>query len=154
MVCFLDKTYYMLTMFSSVVQRQMFLMDNHGMTREEAYDQARSELYAERMQEDVERRVAREEALHVGAQFGKDKIAIGMELEDKAFESWRKWAAEDVTRREQARVAGFVDQAKNTEDAVDDSVGEEELELAEAEATTETTEKNDEQSAKQGTFTI
>ena len=112
----------------SVVQRQMYLMDNHNMTKQQAYDQARSELYAERLKEDVERRVAREEATHVGAQFGKDRITIGMELEDKAYESWRVWADKEVTAREQMRIAGTAVQDSTSVDAPEAEL--EELEAA------------------------
>lgn len=84
----------------------MFLMDNHDMTKSQAYDQARTEFYDERLKEDIERRVAKEEALNIGAQFGKDRLTVGMELEDKAFEDWRTWADKEVTAREQVRMAG------------------------------------------------
>ena len=106
----------------------MYLMDNHNMTKQQAYDQARSELYAERLKEDVERRVAREEATHVGAQFGKDRITIGMELEDKAYESWRVWADKEVTAREQMRIAGTAVQDSTSVDAPEAEL--EELEAA------------------------
>ena len=66
------------------------------MTSAKAYDQARQEFYAIRHQEDVERRVAKEEALATGAYFGKSMLEIGMELEDKTYESWKEWAKKEV----------------------------------------------------------
>ena len=62
------------------------------MTPDQAYDHARHEFYAVRHEEDVERRVAKEEALATGAHFGKTYLEIGMELEDKIFEAWKAWA--------------------------------------------------------------
>lgn len=81
----------------SVVQRQMWLMNEakakaKDMTAAKAYDQARQEFYAIRHEEDVERRVAKEEALATGAYFGKGYLEIGMEQEDKVYEQWKEWA--------------------------------------------------------------
>ncbi|EON62744.1 hypothetical protein W97_01969 [Coniosporium apollinis CBS 100218] len=85
----------------SVVQRQLYLMKRGGpegqpMSKEAAYDKARKEFYAHRHQDEVERRVAREEALHVGAYFGKSALEIGMELEDKSYEDWKVWATKEA----------------------------------------------------------
>ncbi|KAI9710201.1 MAG: hypothetical protein M1812_007473 [Candelaria pacifica] len=92
----------------SVVQRQLWLLNNvEGMTRTKAYDQARKEFYALRHSEDIERRVAREEALSTGAYFGKTALQVGMELEDKVFEEWKIWATKEATAREQARGAAY-----------------------------------------------
>lgn len=77
------------------------------MTSAKAYDQARHEFYAIRHQEDVERRVAKEEALATGAYFGKSMLEIGMELEDKTYESWREWAQKEVEVIEQQRSAQY-----------------------------------------------
>jgi len=80
----------------SVVQRQLWLMNVAGMTNSQAYDIARKEFYKLRHQEDVERRVAREEALWVGAYFGKGALEVGMEMEDKSYEEWKEWATKEV----------------------------------------------------------
>lgn len=76
-------------------------------TKEAAYDQARKEFYDIRHADEIERRVAREEALSTGAQFGKTQMAIGMELENKEFNRWRIWAQQQVTLQEQARSAAY-----------------------------------------------
>lgn len=66
------------------------------MTNNQAYDVARKEFYALRHEEEVERRVQREEALWTGAYFGKGALEVGMELEDKSYESWKAWATKEV----------------------------------------------------------
>ncbi|KAJ5281557.1 37S ribosomal protein S25 [Penicillium angulare] len=77
----------------SVVQRQLWLLNNvPDMTKESAYDVARREFYRLRLQEDIERRVAAEEAEATGAQFGPKYLDIGMELENKEYEKWKEWA--------------------------------------------------------------
>ncbi|KAF2967142.1 hypothetical protein GQX73_g6412 [Xylaria multiplex] len=80
-----------------VVQRQLWIMYNvEGMTKEKAYDMARREFYALRHEEDVERRIAKEEAMKVGAYFGKSFLQVGMELEDQQYENWKKWAGKQI----------------------------------------------------------
>ena len=69
-------------------------------TRDEAYDRARKEFYRLRQEEEVERRIAVEEARMVGAYFGKTRLQIGMQLEDKQFEKWKIWAAEETAKIE------------------------------------------------------
>ncbi|KZF25731.1 mitochondrial ribosomal protein [Xylona heveae TC161] len=92
----------------SVIQRQLWLLNNvPEMTVARAYDQAREEFYALRHEEEVERRVAKEEALSTGAYFGKNYLEVGMELENKAFEQWKEWASQMVTAAEQARTAAY-----------------------------------------------
>ncbi len=93
---------------SSVIQRQMRLMhDEPSISPAKAYDQARKEFYELRLQEDVERRVAKEEAEATGAYFGKSMLEIGMELEDKVFEEWKEWAAGEVLLMEQKQAAMY-----------------------------------------------
>ncbi len=95
----------------SVVQRQLWLRQNEpGVSKAEAYDQARKEFYDLRLQEDTERRVAREEALATGGYFGKSAMDIGMELEDKEYERWKAWAEKQVelaNQRQAAMYTGF-----------------------------------------------
>ncbi|PGH03790.1 37S ribosomal protein S25, mitochondrial [Helicocarpus griseus UAMH5409] len=91
----------------SVVQRQLYLLNNvPDMTKGAAYDIARREFYKLRLQEDVERRVAREEALATGAYFGPDMHAVGMELENQEYERWKVWAEGENQAMEQ-RLAAF-----------------------------------------------
>ncbi len=77
------------------------------MTPARAYDQARKEFYEIRLQQDIERRVAREEAMATGAYFGKTTLQVGMELEDKIFEEWKAWASAEVIQQEQRRAAMY-----------------------------------------------
>lgn len=68
------------------------------LTKEQAYDIARKEFYAIRHGEDIERRIAAEEARMVGAYFGKSRLEVSMELENKTFEEWRTWAQTENTK--------------------------------------------------------
>jgi small subunit ribosomal protein S23 len=66
------------------------------MTKSHAYDIARKEFYFHRHIEDVERRIAKEEAMHVGAWFGPGPLEISMQLENKIYNNWKAWAKEQV----------------------------------------------------------
>jgi len=103
-------------------------MENEGKTKEQAYDEARREFYALRQQEEIESRIAVEEARHVGAYFGKGMLQVGMELEDKTFESWKRWATAEITLQE----------ARNSSDVV---IAVEEPADAEPEATVDAVEE-------------
>lgn len=75
------------------------------MTTTKAYDIARKEFYNLRRSEEVDRRVAKEEALAHGAQFGPGPIEWGMKLEDEMYKSWRIWAQkklEDIKLKQEA----------------------------------------------------
>ncbi|EWC45713.1 hypothetical protein DRE_05050 [Drechslerella stenobrocha 248] len=85
----------------SVIQRQLWLMDNKGMSRKAAYDTARREFYRLRMRSDIERRIAAEEARSVGAYFGKTHIQVGLELEEKALAAWKLKAEKALEMRQQ-----------------------------------------------------
>ncbi|KAI4795129.1 hypothetical protein E4T45_12238, partial [Aureobasidium sp. EXF-8846] len=65
-------------------------------TKAGAYDKARKEFYDVRHTQEIERRVAREEALWTGAEFGPSPLATGMQLEDQKYEEWREWAAKEI----------------------------------------------------------
>ncbi|OTB03518.1 hypothetical protein M426DRAFT_321673 [Hypoxylon sp. CI-4A] len=81
----------------SVVQRQLWMMYNvPGITKDQAYDTVRREFYALRQEEEVERRIAKEEAQTVGAYFGKSFLQVGMQLEDEQYEKWKKWASKQI----------------------------------------------------------
>ena len=77
------------------------------MSTAQAYDQARQEFYALRHQEDVERRIAKEEAEATGAYFGKSMLEISMGIEDKVYENWKQWAHKEITVAEQLRDAAY-----------------------------------------------
>ncbi|KAI9829011.1 MAG: mitochondrial ribosomal small subunit component [Thelocarpon impressellum] len=105
----------------SVVQRQLWLLNNvPEMTTAQAYDQARQEFYAVRHEEEVERRVAKEEAEATGAYWGKSYLEIGMQLEDRVYEEWKAWALKETAAIEQSRGAAYTggeqDQSASTAD--------------------------------------
>lgn len=91
-------------------------MNEGGMGKNEAYDKARKEFYALRHEEEVERRVAKEEALWVGATFGKGPMEIGMELEDKTYEGWKEWALAEVQAIERRKDAAYTGIGTKNED--------------------------------------
>lgn len=70
------------------------------MSKRKAYDVARKEFYRLRQEEEIQKRVALEEAKHVGAYFGKSRLDVGMQLEDKEFENWKVWAGKETANRE------------------------------------------------------
>ncbi|KAI5927896.1 mitochondrial ribosomal protein [Camillea tinctor] len=109
-----------------VVQRQMWMMHNvPGMSKDQAYDIVRREFYALRHEEEVQQRIAKEEAMMVGAYFGKSFLQIGMELEDQAFENWKRWASKqiDAVRAEQnAAYTSFGDEDAEDEEATAESI--------------------------------
>ena len=81
----------------SVVQRQLWLLNNvPDMEEARAYDIARREFYRLRHQQEIERRVAAEEAQATGARFGPRRLEIGMQLESKVFGSWKRWAKRQI----------------------------------------------------------
>lgn len=94
-------------------------------SKAKAYDQARKEFYELRHVEEVEQRVAREEALSTGATFGKSALEVGMELENKTFEQWKEWAQVQVTLQEQTRSAAYtgLGSQSSVEDLDDSSSG-------------------------------
>ncbi|EHK99158.1 putative 37S ribosomal protein S25, mitochondrial [Glarea lozoyensis 74030] len=75
--------------------------------KDEAYDIARKEFYALRHEEEVERRVAKEEALWTGAHFGKGALDVGMGLEDKTYDEWLEWAKTNVADQAMTREAAY-----------------------------------------------
>ncbi|KAI3553787.1 37S ribosomal protein Rsm25 [Colletotrichum paranaense] len=101
-----------------VVQRQLWLMHNKNYPRAKAYDIARKEFYALRQEEEIEKRVAREEARHVGAYFGKNRLQIAQDLEDKEFEVWKGWASNRAVMIEQARTASYANFGEEATDEV------------------------------------
>ncbi|KAI0900558.1 mitochondrial ribosomal protein S25 [Annulohypoxylon nitens] len=102
-----------------VIQRQMWMMDNiQGITREQAYDKARQEFYALRQEEEVERRIAKEEAQMVGAYFGKTLNKVSMDLEDDQYDRWTRWASKQIEAVQAERNAAYTTfgEEENAED--------------------------------------
>lgn len=93
-------------MLRSVIQRQNHLI-SEGLAPAAAYDQARKEFYRYRHAREVEARVAKEEALAVGAYFGPGPLEIGMQLEDQAYEQWKAWAAKEIAAQKQLQGSAY-----------------------------------------------
>lgn len=116
---------------ASVVQRQLWLLNNvPDMNKSAAYDIARREFYKLRLQEDIQRRVAAEEAAAYGAQFGPSYMDIGMKMESEQYDKWVVWARETSLVQDQRKSAlsGAPDLGETTESS--------ELEAEETEAVT------------------
>jgi small subunit ribosomal protein S23 len=85
----------------------MWLMKHKGHSKATAYDMARQEFYAHRHRAEIRARIAKEEAQHVGAYFGKGPLEVGMELEDKAWENWKSWANQQIEDEQAQRAQLF-----------------------------------------------
>jgi small subunit ribosomal protein S23 len=93
----------------------MWLMKHKGESKASAYDIARREFYAHRHLSEIRSRIAKEEAQHVGAYFGKGPLEIGMELEDKSWESWKRWATVQIEDEQAMRAQMFSGQDEGGE---------------------------------------
>lgn len=82
-------------------------MQHAGKDKASAYDQARKEFYEYRHREEIEQRIAKEEAQAVGAYFGKGPLEVGMGLENQAFEEWKVWAIKEIELQRQAQAAMY-----------------------------------------------
>ena len=101
-----------------MVQRQLWLIHNMpGMTTSQAYDIARKEFYALRQEEEIERRIAKEEAEYVGAYFHKGALEVGMELEDKSYEDWKAWATKEIEAAALVRQGAYTGVGTENEEA-------------------------------------
>lgn len=81
----------------AVVQRQLHLLQTvPDLTQAESYDIARREFYALRRQQATKRRIAKEEMLHMGATPEKDALQWGMQVENKHYDDWERWAREEL----------------------------------------------------------
>ena len=86
----------------------MYLMENiPGITEDVAYDQVRKEFYKLRQEEEIERRIAQEEARMVGAYFGQTFQQVGMQLEDQQFERWKRWATKEIEKIQGEQTAAY-----------------------------------------------
>ena len=106
----------------SVIRRQLWLIENEGKDPQAAYDIARREFYRQRMRQDIERKVAKEEAMHVGAYFQKSTVAWGMELEDRKFYGFKEWATRRLVMTENARQAMVLGVDARNADAVEELI--------------------------------
>ncbi|KIX10313.1 uncharacterized protein Z518_01395 [Rhinocladiella mackenziei CBS 650.93] len=90
----------------SVVQRQLWLLENvPDITVPQSYDIARKEFYTLRRQQETRDRIAAEEARHMGAEFGKTAIQIGMKIENEAYNDWEAWARQVMNEQTQRNAA-------------------------------------------------
>lgn len=79
----------------SVVQRQLYLLQNvPEMTIPQSYDIVRQEFYTLRRAEETKRRIAVEEAEHMGAVFNKTANQWSLEIENKMYNDWERWSKE------------------------------------------------------------
>ena len=95
-------------------------MQHAGLAEATAYDKARKEYYRFRHSKEVAVRVAREEALAVGAYFGLGPLEIGMKLEDQSYENWKSWAIAQAEVIKAARNSSMVG-AEDLEEVGEDS---------------------------------
>ncbi|KAF4984524.1 hypothetical protein FZEAL_300 [Fusarium zealandicum] len=102
---------------------QMWLMEQEKVGRRKAYDVTRREFYRLRQEEEIEKRMALEEAKHVGAYFGKTRTDVAHDLEDREFEAWKIWAGKETERQESrnsdVESFGLEEDASTGEAAVD-----------------------------------
>lgn len=90
----------------SVVQRQLHLLQSvPDITESEAYDIARREFYLLRRQEQVQNRIAAEEARAMGAEFGPSRIEVGMGIENQHYDDWERWSRLQVVEMMQKMAA-------------------------------------------------
>ncbi|ODV89726.1 hypothetical protein CANCADRAFT_4350 [Tortispora caseinolytica NRRL Y-17796] len=73
----------------SVVQRTMWLNEKQQMSFDDAYNQARTEFYRARMEDEAAVQVAIEEATFFGTAFNADPIERGIEREQNAIQYWK-----------------------------------------------------------------
>lgn len=88
------------------------------MSKQEAYDLVRQEFYKLRQREEIENRIAIEEARHVGGYFGKNQIQVALEVEDREYEHWKSWAGREIKK-----VGDEFEQARALEVAADGDEG-------------------------------
>jgi len=90
----------------SVVQRQLYLLESvPDITTDQAYDIARREFYTLRRQEATRMRIAKEEALHMGAQPERSILQWSMKIENKHYDNWEQWSKSQVMEQIQRSAA-------------------------------------------------
>lgn len=104
----------------SVVQRQLYLLHNvPDISESLAYDIARKEFYAHRLREDIERRVAAEEAQAVGADLEETYNQRSLQTEDQVYEDWERWSKQTVLQNTQRNAAFIGQQVGNDSSSLD-----------------------------------
>ena len=112
-----------------VVQRQLYLLQTvPNITVNQAYDKARKEFYDVRRQEDIQRRIAAEEAEASGAYFGPSILQWSMQVENKQYDDWEEWSRKMVVEQMQ-RNAAFAGDTTNVEDELLEDVVEEDSKM-------------------------
>ncbi len=71
-------------------------MEAEGLSKQRAYDRARKEFYKLRQQEEIQRRIAVEEA--------------------RMYEKWKKWATDEIAALESERSAAYANVVDMAED--------------------------------------
>lgn len=103
----------------SVVQRQLYLLQTvPDIKVDAAYDIARKEFYDLRRQEEVRMRIAAEEAESTGAVFGKNPLQWGIQVENRQYDDWERWAKEQVVLQQQKNAAFAGSTMVSEEDAL------------------------------------
>ena len=99
-----------------MVQHQLHLLQTIPNLRvSEAYDIARKKFYDIRRKEDIQRRIAAEEAEATGAYFGPSALQLSMQIENKQYDDWEEWSKKTVIEQMQ-RNAAFAGDTTNVED--------------------------------------
>ncbi|OLL22576.1 37S ribosomal protein S25, mitochondrial [Neolecta irregularis DAH-3] len=89
----------------SVVQRAVWLMNQTDpLSEQQAYEYACQEFYAVRAHEEIESRIAEDEARAYGTSF-TSYIEIGMKLQTEAIERWRERASRETAIMAQRKTA-------------------------------------------------
>jgi small subunit ribosomal protein S23 len=104
-------------------------MKHKHLSKASAYDLARKEFYSQRHLSEIRARIAKEEAQHVGAYFGKGPLEIGMALEDKSWESWKAWATVQIEDEQASRAQMFSGAQEGEGEGVELNTSEEDVAL-------------------------
>lgn len=101
-----------------VVQRQLHLLQTvPDIEVSQAYDKARREFYDIRRKEDIQRRIAAEEAEATGAQFGPSILQWSMQIENKQYDDWEDWSRKMMVEQMQ-RNAAFAGETMDVEEEI------------------------------------
>ncbi|EPX72792.1 ribosomal protein subunit Rsm25 [Schizosaccharomyces octosporus yFS286] len=93
----------------NVVQRTMWLTQYKKMDVQSAYDEARQEFYKLRAKQEIQQRIAHDQAQALGAVFTKSDLELGHELDQAVLNDWF----------EKASQRSEVFRSKNTDPVID-----------------------------------